>query len=113
MQVAPIKPVLKPPGSMLLKLRYDGPLSKNGLNFSLRRYNTAETTVAQLARTFQADGDTTPTCNCAHSCWGKPIKITKFDVTGRDATIPELAQATTLAGSSENDAHHVERGNLP
>ena len=33
-----MKPVVKPPGSMLLKLRYDGPLSNFGFNFNLRRY---------------------------------------------------------------------------
>ena len=33
-----MKPVLKPPGTMLLKLRYDGPLSNVAFNFSLRRY---------------------------------------------------------------------------
>jgi len=38
-QVDPIKPTLKAPGSMLLKLRYDGPLSEFAFNFNLRRYN--------------------------------------------------------------------------
>jgi hypothetical protein len=38
-QVDPIKPVLKPPGLMLLKLRCDGPLSKVAFNFNLRRYS--------------------------------------------------------------------------
>jgi len=33
-----MKPVLKAPGTMLLKLRYDGPLSNFGFNFDLRRY---------------------------------------------------------------------------
>ena len=39
MQVEPIKPVLKAPGSMLLKLRYDGPLSNFAFKVNLRRYN--------------------------------------------------------------------------
>ena len=38
MQVDPIKPTLKAPGSMLSKLRYDGPVSNFAFNFSLRRY---------------------------------------------------------------------------
>jgi len=37
-QVKPMKPVLKAPGSMLLKLRCDGPLSNFAFNFNLRRY---------------------------------------------------------------------------
>jgi len=37
-QVAPIKPTLKAPGSMQLKLRYDGPVSNCAFKISLRRY---------------------------------------------------------------------------
>jgi len=42
-QVDPITPVLKPPGSgsMLLKLRCDGPLSNVAFNFISRRYTSA------------------------------------------------------------------------
>ena len=40
-QVDPVKPVLKAPGSMLLKLRCDGPLSNVAFNFNLRRYSLA------------------------------------------------------------------------
>ena len=40
MQVDPLKPKLKPPGTKLLKLEYDGRLSNFGFRFSLRRYNT-------------------------------------------------------------------------
>jgi len=32
-------PVLKPPGSPLLKVRYDGPLSVFAFNFNVRRYS--------------------------------------------------------------------------
>ena len=39
MQVAPIKPKLKAPGSKRLKLRYDGPLSNFAFKFNLRRYS--------------------------------------------------------------------------
>ena len=38
MQVDPIKPTLKPPGTKRLKLQYDGPLSNSAFTFSLRRY---------------------------------------------------------------------------
>jgi len=37
-QLAPMRPVLKAPGSMLLKLRYDGLPSKFAFNSNLRRY---------------------------------------------------------------------------
>ena len=37
-QVDPIKPVLKAPGAMLFKVRYDKPLSNFAFNFNLRRY---------------------------------------------------------------------------
>jgi hypothetical protein len=40
-QVEPMKPLLKAPGSMILKLRYDGPLSNFAFNFNSRRYTTA------------------------------------------------------------------------
>ena len=38
-QVDPIKPKLKPPGTKRLKLEYDGQLSNFGFKFNLRRYN--------------------------------------------------------------------------
>ena len=38
MQVDPIKPTLKAPGTKRLKLRYDGPLSNVAFKFNLRRY---------------------------------------------------------------------------
>jgi hypothetical protein len=37
MQVEPIKPALKAPGTKRLELIYDGPLSKFPFNFNLRR----------------------------------------------------------------------------
>ena len=39
-QVDPIKPVLKAPGAMLLKVRHDEALSNIAFNFSLHRYTT-------------------------------------------------------------------------
>jgi hypothetical protein len=39
-QVAPMKRTLKAPGTKLLKLKYDKPLSKFGFRFNLRRYTT-------------------------------------------------------------------------
>jgi hypothetical protein len=39
--------VLKPPGSVLLKLRYDGPLSNFAFKLNLRLY-TAEPTVSAV-----------------------------------------------------------------
>jgi hypothetical protein len=40
-QVDPMKPMFKAPGSMLLKLIYDEPLSSFTFKFNLRRYSTA------------------------------------------------------------------------
>jgi len=37
-QLEPMKPVLRAPRSMPLKLIYDGPLSNLAFNFNLRRY---------------------------------------------------------------------------
>jgi hypothetical protein len=37
-----MKPVLKVPGSMLLKLTYDGPLSSFAFIFNLRRYTMSK-----------------------------------------------------------------------
>ena len=39
MQVDPIKPTLKPPGTQRLKLKYDEVLSNFAFKFNLRRYN--------------------------------------------------------------------------
>jgi hypothetical protein len=39
-QVDPIKPTLKAPGTKRLKLDYDEPLSEFAFKFNLRRYNT-------------------------------------------------------------------------
>ena len=39
MQVDPIKPMLKPPGTKHLKLKCDGLLSSFAFKFNLRRYN--------------------------------------------------------------------------
>ena len=39
MQVDPIEPALKAPGTTSLKLQYDGTLSRIAFNFNLRRYS--------------------------------------------------------------------------
>jgi hypothetical protein len=39
-QVDPIKPTLKAPGTKRLKLKYDEPLLSFGFKFKLRRYTT-------------------------------------------------------------------------
>ena len=57
MQVQPMKPVLKPPGSALLKLRYDGPLSNFAFKFNSRRYDEA---VAGGVAAWQAGAHTRP-----------------------------------------------------
>ena len=47
MQVDPIKPTLKAPGTERLKLEYDIPLSSFAFKFNLRRYNENKTKAAQ------------------------------------------------------------------
>jgi len=41
-QVDPIKPTLKAPGTKRLKVQYDEPLLTFAINFSLRRYNVED-----------------------------------------------------------------------
>ena len=50
MQVDPIKPVLKAPGSILLKLRNDGPLSDFAFHFNLRCFSEGK--LATCAENF-------------------------------------------------------------
>ena len=52
-QVDPIKPTLKPPGTKRLKLEYDEPLSSFAFNFKLRHYIMY---AEYLAKVFQAAG---------------------------------------------------------
>jgi hypothetical protein len=42
-QVDPIKPTLKAPGTKRLKLKHDEPLSRFAFKFNLRRFNSART----------------------------------------------------------------------
>jgi len=60
-QVDPIKPTLKAPGTKRLKLKYDELLSNFAFDFNLRRYNEAITSLPDY--TVQA--------------WGIPIDATK------------------------------------
>jgi hypothetical protein len=43
-----MKPKLKPPGTELLKLGCDGPLSNFAFNFNLRRFTVVISTIAYL-----------------------------------------------------------------
>jgi hypothetical protein len=49
-QVDPIKPKLKPPGTKRLKLEHDVPLSNFAFKFNLRRYTSAQGTVFELCQ---------------------------------------------------------------
>ena len=46
MQLDPIKPTLKAPGSKRLKLQYEKPPANSAFRFNLRRYNLARHIVA-------------------------------------------------------------------
>jgi len=51
-----MKPVLKPPGSILLKLIYDEPLSTFAFKFNLRRYNEGARTAFAAAHGLASVG---------------------------------------------------------
>jgi len=52
-----MKPKLKPPGSKLLKLKFDKPLSDFAFKFNLRRYNTGVLdTVSKQFSTIAIEG---------------------------------------------------------
>jgi hypothetical protein len=55
-QVDPIKPALKVPGTKRVELIYDGPLSNFTFNFNLRRYTAADARLARLRRWAQIFG---------------------------------------------------------
>jgi len=48
-QVDPIKPVSKPPGTKRLKLSYDDPLSNFAFKFNMRRYTPARRTTTSCS----------------------------------------------------------------
>ena len=50
MQLDPMKPSLKAPGSMLLILRYDGPVSNFAFKFILHRYTEAVAALRDMLR---------------------------------------------------------------
>jgi hypothetical protein len=56
-QLDPIKPKLKPPGSARLKPECDDPLSRLAFKFNLRRYNVEHFVDVDEDDDFGADGD--------------------------------------------------------
>ena len=56
MQVHPIKPKLKPPGTKRLKLECDGLLSNFGFKFNLRRYTKVAAQAGACSAAVQAGG---------------------------------------------------------
>jgi len=54
-QVDPMKPMLKAPGTKRLKLYYDKPLSSVAFKFNLRRYTEAAASVAMLSEARPAN----------------------------------------------------------
>jgi len=49
-QVDPVKPTLKAPGTKRLKPKYDEPLSKFAFKFNLRRYNEVHNVTIHTTR---------------------------------------------------------------
>ena len=60
MQVDPIKPMLKAPGSELLKLNSDEPLSTLAFKFNLRCYAEEDTSRSLLTSNFASESLTSP-----------------------------------------------------
>jgi hypothetical protein len=59
-QVDPVKPTLKAPGYMHLKLRDDGPVSKLGFKSNLRRYTPAMSSGRKSRRSSTSGSVATP-----------------------------------------------------
>jgi hypothetical protein len=59
-QVDPIKPMLKAPGTERLKLEYHESLSKFAFNFNLRRYNQGNRIQAAERRAAEAENMVRP-----------------------------------------------------
>jgi len=54
-QVDPIKPKLKPPGTKRLKLKYDKPLSKSAFKFNLHHYSLVDVTATNTRQGGHSD----------------------------------------------------------
>ena len=54
MQLDPIKPMLKPPGTTHLKLKCDELLSSFAFKFNLRRYTVDRKRVNEFGRAYEA-----------------------------------------------------------
>jgi len=70
-----MRPVLKAPGSTLLKLRYDGPLPNFAFKFNLRRYtlvNAAGTTKLTVALDFNFSY---PTSRVTAPVWRRSLTL--------------------------------------
>jgi len=59
-QLDPIKPYLKPPGTKRLKLKCDEPLSNIAFNFNLRRHIKVKRINGQCASCYQAGTSLNP-----------------------------------------------------
>jgi hypothetical protein len=68
-QVDPMKPMLKPPGTNLLKLKYDKPLSNIAFKFNWRRYTSAASRPpsSTSASSSPASRQGLPDCSPRHS----------------------------------------------
>jgi len=60
-QVEPMKPVLKPPGTLPLKLNHDKLLSSFAFNFNLRRYTSG--------------ASSNPPCRCGAASWARAHEV--------------------------------------
>jgi hypothetical protein len=72
-QLDPIKPKLKPPGTKRLKLEYDGLLSNFAFNCNLRRYNMGPVHHAARVAAFEAGVSRALAAGSTLLCGGRVI----------------------------------------
>jgi len=87
MQVDPMILVLKPPGSMLLKLRYDGLLSNSAFNFQL----AAPQGGRELCRGVPHVSEPRPLLNHHATRWGGAPQVDPGLTPGRPQVDPRLS----------------------
>ena len=98
MQVDPIKPTLKAPGTVRLKLKYDEPPSNFAFKFKLRRY----TEVAKEAERLSALEET-------HAASVAALKATEAAAEAAEITLTGV-QSGTGAGGDGNKSLQTQLG---
>ena len=98
MQIDPIRPKLKLPGTKHLKLEYDGLLSSFAFNFMLRRYTVG--TSADRVALLLSTGDAERAMGQAAAAKAANAKQKKVGTIGRFRYIASRAERRRLARNS-------------